>query len=493
MIQTMKPIHSRVSSALCLLFAAGAVSCGGGSEPVTSTGAGLTVLSGDHQTAFRNGTTGQDLVVEVNSDSAHPVAGATVHWFVTVGDGAPSASAQATDAHGQSRVQYHMGANYGLNVIGATVEGGADTAYFEETAIGSIASIAGGNNVEQRYSSDLTVHGDYAYTGSWNWFPRTAGVDTLGASIAVFHLDGTGAPTRGDSVVIRGTITLSDLQVSDDGQWLVASTEGGNQEGLYVYRLTDPAHPAFVARYLVAAGLHTSTLAVLDGKLYAFTAKNPGAPALMVFDLSQLASDTIVLAATVPVPANYGLHDTFVRGGIAFLFAWNTGVELYDVGNGVKGGSPTNPKAISTIATSGGQAHNGWWFWGPADSKQYLFVGQEGPGSVGSTSSGDIHVLDVSDLLHPAEVAFFHREGAGPHNFWMDEGRQILYAAYYNAGVVAIDVSGTLSGDLGAREIGHVLPGGAQGTYTWGVQLVGTSLYDIDMLDGFRQLNALAP
>ncbi|MEP6472387.1 MAG: hypothetical protein ABJC74_01635 [Gemmatimonadota bacterium] len=489
----MTRIHWRASTGLCVLSILFALSCSGGSGPDSGAGAGLSIVSGDRQSAFRHGSTGQDLIVEVNSDSAHPVAGAVVHWFVTVGDGVPSAASQVTDSRGQARVQFHLGANYGVNVIAATVEGGADTVYFQETAIGSIASVAGGNNVRERYSSDLTIHGDYAYTGSWNWFPRTAGVDTLGATISVFHLDASGAPTRGDSVVIRGTITLSDLQVSDDGQWLVASTEGGSQEGLYVYRLTDPAHPTFVARYFVSAGLHTSTLASLNEKLYAFTAKNPGSPALMVFDLSQLASDTIVLAATVPVPAHYGLHDTFVRGGVAFLFAWNTGVELYDVGNGIKGGSPTNPKAISTIATSGGQAHNGWWFWGPADSKQYLFVGQEGPGSVGSTSSGDIHVIDVSDLLHPAEVAFFHRDGAGPHNFWMDEGRQILYAAYYNYGVVAIDVSGTLTGDLGAREIGHVLPGGGAGTYTWGVQLVGSSLYDIDMLDGFRQLNALAP
>jgi hypothetical protein len=75
----------------------------------------------------------------------------------------------------------------------------------------------------------------------------------------------------------------------------------------------------------------------------------------------------------------------------------------------------------------------------------------------------------------------------------MDEPRQILYAAYYNAGVVALDVSGTLTGDLAGREIARYQPGGNGSTYTWGVQLVGNSLYDIDMLNGFKQLNALAP
>ena len=68
---------------------------------------------------------------------------------------------------------------------------------------------------------------------------------------------------------------------------------------------------------------------------------------------------------------------------------------------------------------------------------------------------------------HPAEVAFFRLEGAGTHNFWMDEERQILYAAYYNGGVVALDVSGTLSGDLADRLIDRIEPGGA-GTPTPG-------------------------
>jgi len=44
------------------------------------------------------------------------------------------------------------------------------------------------------------------------------------------------------------------------------------------------------------------------------------------------------LVSEVPVPANYGAHDTFVRDGIAFHCAWNTGVLILDVGNGMAGG-----------------------------------------------------------------------------------------------------------------------------------------------------------
>jgi hypothetical protein len=196
-----------------------------------------------------------------------------------------------------------------------------------------------------------------------------------------------------------------------------------------------------------------------------------------------------VLVASVSIPANYGIHDTFVRDGLAFVCAWNTGVMIFDVGNGIAGGSPSNPQLISTHATPGGEDHNAWWFWNPhTGEKKYLFVGQEGPGSIGSSSTGDIHVLDVSDLTHPNEVALFHLDGAGTHNFWMDENAQTLYAAYYNQGVVALDVSGTLSGDLATRLIDSIRPAGVGNTYTWGVQLDNGSLYAVDMLSGFWQL-----
>lgn len=202
------------------------------------------------------------------------------------------------------------------------------------------------------------------------------------------------------------------------------------------------------------------------------------------------------LVATVPVPANYGHHDTFVRDGIAFVMAWNTGVQIYDVGNGTRGGSPSNPQLISTIVTNvngvsgGAQDHNAWWFHNPTNGqKKYLFVGQEGPGAVGATSSGDIHIVDVSNLAAPVEVGFIHVQQAGAHNFWMDEQRQVLYAAYYNGGVIAVDVSGTLQGDMSSRITSQVRPGGIGATYIWGVQLSGNTLYATDMLNGFWALD----
>ena len=356
-----------------------------------------------------------------------------------------------------------------------------------------VLSVAGGgNNVPDRFSSDLWVHGGYAYTGTWGGASRSG---NSGNALKIWRLGTGGAPELADSVLVPGTdvATVSDVEVSDDGTVLMFSVEAMAGAGLYLYSLADREHPAFLDHVPEATGLHTATMSVIDGRRYAFGARNPPNPALAIYDVTDPAD--VAPVASVPVPDNYGIHDTFVRDGIAFVFAWNTGVIIYDVGNGIRGGSPQEPVEVSRILTAangvpgGPAAHNGWWFHNPVTSeRRYLFVGQEGPAIIGSSSSGDIHVVDVSDLARPREVAFFHHPGAGAHNFWMDEQRQVLYAAYYNGGVIALDVSGELSGSLAARAVSSIRPGGQGGTFTWGVMLADGWLYAIDMLSGLWQL-----
>jgi hypothetical protein len=398
--------------------------------------------------------------------------------------------------------QFTLGASEGVQQAQAEVTGlaGSPVVFTATATTGPVQTrlsvLSGGNNVPHRYSSDLWVHGNYGYTGTWGYR------DELGDVLNIWALDPSGAPTLAGTVTVPDIGTVSDVQVTDDGTLLVLSGEQGSVDGgIYVYSLSDPAHPSFLGSAKVGArGVHTVSLSTINDHLYAFAAMNPGfsgdetedMPALMIYDLSQPSSPALVHRE--PILPHYGIHDTYVRDGIAFVFAWDEGVITYDVGNGVSGGSPAAPVKISQLITAvkgagSPSVHNGWWFHNPVTGeKRYLFIGQEGIGVIGSRSSGDIHVVDVSDLAHPAEVAFFHIEGAGTHNFWMDESRQILYAAYYNAGVIALDVSGTLSGDLSSRLLSQVRPGGTHNTFTWGVQLANGSLYAIDMLSGFWQL-----
>ena len=446
----------------------------------------LAVLAGNDQA----GPTGAALPVayriRVDDQYGNVVEGATVAWTVVKGGGSVAAASSVTDAAGAASVIHTLGPQGGGQLVDAAVQGTAvSPVRFHATARSAFAITSGGSNVAERFGSDLWIHGGYGYSGTWG--NRNG---TPGNAVKIWQLDPSGAPSLIDSVVTAGISTVSDVEVSADGSVLMFSTEGGPNAGLYIYRLTDPRSPTLVDRALVSTGLHTATFGYIGGNTYAFAAKNPGSPALLIYQIDATGPNPITLVSTTPIPPAYGIHDTFVRDGIAVVSAWDTGVILYDVGNGLRGGTTSTPLEISRIATANGNSHNGWWFHNPnTGERRYLFVGEEGPGVVGGAASGDIHVVDVSALSAPREVATFSVAGAGTHNFWMDEQAEVLYAAYYNAGIVAIDVSGDLSGDLTIREIARIQPGGTANTFTWGVQLYQGSVYAVDMLSGFWQLS----
>jgi hypothetical protein len=458
-------------------------------------------LEGDGQAGRTGIQLADPLRVLVRDDQGDPFPNVEVSWSVLEGGGQVSPVATTTGSDGVASATFILGPAIGQQRVQAQASGlSGSPVVFTATALeegggDGLAVLGGGNNVPERFSSDLWVHGNYAYTGTWGFRQE------VGNQLKVWSLAASGAPTLVGSVTLPDIGTVSDVQVSEDGQVLVLSGERGNGAGgIYLYGLSNPAQPALLGEFEVGdPGVHTVTLSTINGRRYAFAARNPGsggaseAPALLIVDVTD--PSTPVLVARQPVPYDYGIHDTYVRDGIAFVFAWNTGVIIYDVGNGAQGGSPSAPVEISRLVTSdngiccGPSVHNGWWFHNPVTSeRRYLFIGQEGVASVGSSSSGDIHVVDVSDISQPREVAFFHLDGAGTHNFWMDEMRQILYAAYYNGGVVALDVSGTLAGNLSDRLLSQVTPGGAGNTFTWGVQLANGFLYAIDMLSGLWQL-----
>jgi hypothetical protein len=353
--------------------------------------------------------------------------------------------------------------------------------------------------VTERFTAELAVRGDIAYTTTWG--NRSA----LGNAIKIWNVAGA-TPELVDSVIVPNASTLGDIQVSDDGQLLIVATEF-TTGSIVVYSLADPLRPQLLARYntsLTDPGVHTAEVQRVDGKLYAFLCIDPrnGNPArLVIVDLSNPAAPTQVFSA---VMGNPFVHDVYVRDGILITALWDDGIKIWDIG-GAGQGTVANPLPIGSLVTRGGEAHNVWWFHNQiSGEKRYVFVGQEGPGSIGTFSSGDIHVVDVSNLATPHEVAFYTLAGAGTHNFSVDETRGILYAAYYNGGVRAIDVTGDLSScdaaarsadgrcDLGkmGRELGHGLADVGP-VYVWGVQFTGANLYASDMLNGLWKLGVV--
>jgi hypothetical protein len=150
------------------------------------------------------------------------------------------------------------------------------------SSAGDLAVAAGGNNVPERYTSDLWVHGSHAYTGTWG--ARSA----QGNVVKVWQLAGNGAPSLVDSVIVSNVGTVSDVEVSADGSLLMISTESGSGDGFQFYSLANPASPSFLSQYLVGTGIHTTTFGYIGGRVYAFGAKDPGSPQLVVLDVTGL-------------------------------------------------------------------------------------------------------------------------------------------------------------------------------------------------------------
>jgi len=357
--------------------------------------------------------------------------------------------------------------------------------------------VLGEGVVTDRYTGEIWVRGNVAYTTTWG--SRQA----PGNAVNIWDVSGN-APTLVNTVIVPNAATLGDVQASDDGQLLIVATEYSPDGSIMIYSLADPVHPQLVSRYataLTSPGVHTAEVQRVNGKLYAFLSVDPGGGSqarLVIVDLSNPAVPTQVFTA---VMGNPFVHDVYVRDGILITALWNQGITIWDIG-GVGAGSVANPIPLGSLVTVGGEVHNVWWYHNAVTGeKRYAFVGQEGFASIGFSSTGDIHVVDVSNFAAPREVAFFHLDGAGTHNFSVDESRGILYAAYYNGGVRAIDINGDLSscdaahrsldGRCDLASMGREVANGLaeqQPVFVWGVQLSGGRVYASDMLNGIWKL-----
>jgi hypothetical protein len=360
-----------------------------------------------------------------------------------------------------------------------------------------------GHGIEgSRFAAEVAVRGSFAYTTTWS--QRFAPGNTI------FLWDIAGMPLLADSILVPNAVTLGDVQISDDGSLLVVATER-SPGSIVIYDRSQPDALIELSRFSsmdTDPGVHTVKLGRVDGREYAFLAVNASSvpSKLVIVDITDPEDPVQVLVRPMN-KSNYHaiLHDTYVRDGILFTARWDAGLSIWDIGGGGRGGTVEAPVLISEIETVGGNVHNAWWFHNPNDNeKKYVVVGEEADGSaIGSSSAGDVHVVDISDIENPVEVAFYHVQGAGTHNFSMDEPSEMLYAAFYNGGVRALDVSGDLSVctdsarasdnrcDLGraGRVAGVALSTGFPPVSIWGVAVDGNRLYASDMLSGLYVLD----
>ncbi|MGH7504661.1 MAG: LVIVD repeat-containing protein, partial [Longimicrobiales bacterium] len=283
--------------------------------------------------------------------------------------------------------------------------------------------VVGHGMLPVRVTAEVAADGAWAYTTTWG------NLIDLGSALEVWDVSGA-TPLLVDSVIIADATTLGDVQISDDGNLLVIATERENGS-IIVFDRSDPAHPVMLSRHLSDNtrnfGVHTVKLGRVNGTLYAFLSVNPGGATgngqLVVVDLSDPTNPREILAMPLGGPV---LHDVFVRDGYLFTAEWDDGMSIWDIGGGGLGGSPADPVRIGNVQTVDGNVHNIWWYHAPDGGKRYVFVGEEAPANVGADSDGDIHVVDISDMTNPREVAFYTLATAGTHNFTMDEANGIL-------------------------------------------------------------------
>jgi hypothetical protein len=364
----------------------------------------------------------------------------------------------------------------------------ADTAAVTITSRGLSGSfsVVGRGVMTAVFTSDLWLFGDYAYTGSIGT-RTTNGVARRGNTMYVWRITDPANPVITDSIIVDAT-TVNDVKISADGHLAVITHEGSSDQrgGITLLDLADPAHPAVITRFNdPAAGLEGVHNVWIDGNfVYA------SSTLLCVIDISNPAVPRVV--ASFAGGEGFA-HDTYVRNGLAFVSKWEDGLVILDVGNGIRGGSPQEPVEVSRIELDG-FTHNAW-YWPEAG---YVFVGREAVYD-GTPPYGLMHIIDVRDLANPTRAATYRVNGNEPHNFWLDEERGIIYAAWYEQGVRAVDVRGELLGELDrqGREIafsvyngggGCAAGSGATGTCTWAPQLHGGLVWVSDMNQGILAL-----
>jgi hypothetical protein len=343
-----------------------------------------------------------------------------------------------------------------------------------------------------RITTDVWVRGDLALTTTSSVFGSSCGGQGSppcpDAVVHVWNVAEPGRPLLVDSVPVRA-LHANDVKISADGRFAVVTKEAG-APGITILDLATPFRPRVLAEYGAGleGGVHNVWIERLSGTDYLFVVEDGESAlgGLHILDVSSLASPREV--AHYWAGSSF-VHDVIVRDGLAFVSHWDAGLVILDVGNGIRGGSPTRPVEVSRYVTEGGDVHNAW-YWPAA---RYVFIGEEDfqeprepAGAVGR-----IHVVDVSDLSAPVQVASFGGIPESPHDFWLDEERGILFDAWYGAGLVAIDVRGRLGGALETqgRRLAVGLPTGARGAPNfWAVQMHRGLLWLSDQNNGLWAL-----
>ena len=339
-------------------------------------------------------------------------------------------------------------------------------------------------------------------------------LSTIADKVFVYDIADPANPKLLDSLKIDARI-INDISTTPDERIGVFTREGASnrKNGIVFLDTSDPTHLKVLSEYTatVTGGVHS---AYIDGHYVYLTDDATGSLRIIDFqDVKhpqevarwQTESATVVTVNTKTGSMASGryLHDLQVKDGLAYLAYWRDGLIILDVGNGMAGGSPEHPKLVSQYRFNHYELYGDGWLAGSHSVfryKNYLFVGDEVFPAIFEIDDKDripvraiCHVMDVSDIKHPREVAQYEVPEGGSHNFWA--ANDMLYEGYYSGGARVLDISGELRGDLyrQGREVARFWTGDAKGfrpnlPFTWGGQPCSVKC-DSDLLNSLIYFN----
>jgi len=339
-------------------------------------------------------------------------------------------------------------------------------------------------------------------------------LSTIADKLFVYDIADPANPKLLDTLKVDARL-INDISTTPDEKIGVFTREGASnrKNGIVFLDTSDPSHLKVLSEYTatVSGGVHS---AYIDGHYVYITDDATGSLRIIDFQDAkhpkevarwQTENPTVVTLNTEMGSMTSGryLHDLQVKDGIAYLAYWRDGLIILDVGNGMAGGSPENPKLISQYRFNHYELYGDGWLAGTHSVfryKNYLFVGDEVFPAIFHLDDRDripvraiCHVMDLTDIKHPKEVAQYEAPEGGSHNFWA--ANDMLYEGYYSGGARVLDISGELRGDLyrQGREIARFWTGDSKGyrpnlPFTWGGQPCSVTC-DTPELNGLMYFN----
>jgi uncharacterized protein YjdB len=360
--------------------------------------------------------------------------------------------------------------------------------------------IVGRTPLEEFQTMEQWIVGKYAYVTS-----------IIAGRLWVFDISNPASPLKVDSVTFDARV-LNDVSTTADGKVTVVTREGASsrKNGIVFLDTSDPAHPKVLSEYTetVSGGVHS---AYIDGHHVYLTDDATGSLRVIDFEDARKPKEvgrwqvenplarTVKTAEGMTLTGGRYLHDVQVVDGLLYAGYWRDGLIILDVGKGIRGGSPASPKLVSQLRFNYHELYGPGWLAGAHAVfryKQYVFVGDEVFPATFDIASRDVfpvkgmvHVVDVSDITRPRQVATYEVPEGGAHNMWIAD--DIMFMGYYNAGARVVDVSGELRGDLyrQGREIARLWTGDPKGyrpnaPFCWGAQPHNGLVYFNDINTG---------